>query len=452
MDNIINDLKKYNLKVDTLGTPKFDSPLKTIDNGALTFITDDDRVLAINSIKEMGQIINNQDVPSFEKAGPREKIFFQPGETISAIVTCGGLCPGLNSVIRSIVYMNYYRYNNRITYGIKYGYEGFIDKYDHEIINLTPDIVENIHKIGGTILGSSRGPQESAEIVDKLVKLKVNILYTIGGDGTIRGSKDIVEEIKKRNLKIAVISIPKTIDNDIAFIDKSFGSETAFSKACDAINSAHIEAKGAINGIGIVKLMGRHSGFIAANATIASNDVNFCLVPEIPFDLDGPNGLLVLLKKRLIRSKHAVILVAEGAGQHYFTSKQKRFDASGNERLEDIGIYLKEKIKEYLSAENVPTSVKYIDPSYIIRSTEPTPNDSIFCLQLAQKAVHAGMSGKTNLVIGYYKGEFTHLPIEVATSKRKVLDPDSELWLSVLETTGQPMYFSNQSTKRKNQS
>lgn len=446
MKSNYEDLLSFDLKVNKIGVSKNDSPLHSPDNNSVNFVSDDDRVLVINSQKELESWRNKGiDIPSFEKAGPRRHIYFKPGETISAIVTCGGLCPGLNSVIRAIVYMNYYRYNNRITYGIKYGYEGFIDKYEHEIINLTPDVVENIHKIGGTVLGSSRGPQDAGEIVDKLVKLKVNILYTIGGDGTLRGASAIAEEIDKRHLKIAVIGIPKTIDNDISYIDKSFGSETAFSKACDAINSAHIEAKGAYNGIGIVKVMGRNSGFIAANATIASNDVNFCLVPEIPFDLDGPKGFFVSLKKRLLRSQHAVILVAEGAGQYFFADKEKRLDPSGNERLEDIGLFLKEKIKEYLKNENVNTSIKYIDPSYIIRSTEPTPNDSIFCLQLAQNAVHAAMSGKTNIVVGYFNGEFIHLPIAVATSKRKVLDPDSELWLSVLESTGQPVSFLNDS-------
>ena len=438
-------LLKFDLNVHSLGTPKIDSPLKlsnTHGDHVVNFVKDDERVVVVNSEKELQEWLKNgSPIPSFEKAGPRSKIYFTPGETISAVVTCGGLCPGLNSVIRALVYMNYHRYHNKITYGIRYGYEGFIDKYDHEITNLTPDMVEYIHKHGGTILGSSRGPQNVSEMVDKLVQLRVKILYTIGGDGTLKGAKEIAEEIKKRNLKISVIGIPKTIDNDIAYIDKSFRSETAFSKACDAIDAAHVEAKGAFNGIGIVKVMGRSSGFIAANATIASNDVNFCLIPEIPIELEGKDGFLEVLKQRLIKSKHAVILVAEGAGQGFFNNSDKKYDASGNVKLDDIGIFLKEKIKAYMAAEGVPTTVKYIDPSYIIRSTEPTPNDSIFCLQLAQKAVHAGMAGKTNIVIGNYNGEFIHLPMEIATSERKLLDPESELWLSVLETTGQPISF-----------
>ena len=440
-------LKRDDLAVKNLGVPQYDSPLDGFTNTKehkIKYISDEDRFLFLSSEKKLNEYVeklkNKKDdeeiIPSFEKAGPRQKIYFKPGETISAVVTCGGLCPGLNSVIRALVYMNYYRYNNRLMYGIRYGYEGFIDKYDHSIINLTPDVVENIHKLGGTILGSSRGPQNEDEIVDKLVKLKVNILYVIGGDGTLRGASKIVEAIERRNLKISVIGIPKTIDNDIAYIDKSFGSETAFSKACTAIESAHTEAKGAMNGIGIVKVMGRHSGFIAANATLATNDVNFVLVPEIKFELDGEKGFQ--------HSNHAVILVAEGAGQEYFENMEKKYDPSGNEKLNDIGLFLKDKIKEYLASEGISTSVKYIDPSYIIRSTPPTPNDSIFCLQLAQRAVHAGMSGKTDIVIGYLGGEYVHLPIKLAISERKKLEPESELWLSVLDSTGQPISFINE--------
>ncbi|HBD94783.1 MAG: diphosphate--fructose-6-phosphate 1-phosphotransferase [Spirochaetes bacterium GWF1_31_7] len=441
-------LLKFDLNIKNHGKSKYESPLNRVimstEDHKMSFVTDEERILVINSQNEYEEWKKKGiQIPSFEKAGPREKIFFEPGETISAVVTCGGLCPGLNSVIRALVYMNYYRYNNKITYGIRYGYEGFIDEYDHEILNLTPGTVENIHKIGGTVLGSSRGPQSEMSIVDKLVKLKVNVLYVIGGDGTLRGASKLTKEIENRNLKISVIGIPKTIDNDIAYIDKSFGSETAFSKACDAIDAAHIESKGAPNGIGIVKVMGRHSGFIAANATLATNDVNFLLVPEMKFHFDGPKGFLAALKKRLDRSSHAVILVAEGAGQEYFDGAEKKLDPSGNEKLNDIGLLLKDKIKNFLAKEKIPTSIKYIDPSYIIRSTPPTPNDSIFCLQLAQKAVHAGMCGKTNVVIGFFNGEFIHLPIDVAVSERKVLQADSELWLSVLESTGQPITFIN---------
>jgi 6-phosphofructokinase 1 len=441
------DLSNYDLNIKSIGKGKFISPLNLSEqygDKVVNYIKDDERVFSVilkneyDEFKKQGILL-----PTFEKAGPRKNLYFEPGETISAIVTCGGLCPGLNAVIRAIVLMNNNRYNNKITYGIKYGYQGFVKKYDHEVLNLTPEDVETIHKSGGTVLGSSRGVQSISEIVDRLVELRVDILYTIGGDGTLRGAHEIYKEITKRNLKISVIGIPKTIDNDIAFIDKSFGTETAFSKACDSVNAAYIEAKGAFNGVGLVNVMGRYSGFIAANTTLATNLVDFTLIPEIPFELDGPKGFFEALKNHLLKYHKSVVLVAEGAGQRLFENEPVRYDASGNKELGNIGTLLKEKMKEYFNNLNIAAKVRYIDPSYIIRSTPPTPNDSIFCLQLAQNAVHAGMCGKTNTVIGYHNGEFIHIPMEIATSKRKVIDPESELWLSVLESTGQPIKMVN---------
>lgn len=452
-EEILNELSeqdkkllKADLSIKKLGKCEYFSPIKPcVVPGAedRSFIPEDERVLGIvdSSVVEF-LAKNGFSVPSLEKAGARKNIFFEPGNTISAVVTCGGLCPGLNSVIRAIVMMNYYRYNNQITYGIQYGYAGFIKENDHEVMNLTPELVEPIHTKGGTILGSSRGYQEPSKIVDRLQELNVKVLYTIGGDGTLRGALAIVKEIEKRNLKISVVGIPKTIDNDISFIDKSFGMETAFSEACKSIYAAHTEARATVNGVGIVKVMGRESGFIAAFATLATSEVNFCLIPELDLKLDGDNGFLKQLEKRLLKRKHAVIVVAEGTGQKYIQDpKNLRYDASGNVKLEDIGIYLKERVKEHFSKKNIPVNIKYLDPSYSIRSCPPTPNDSIFCSQLAQMAVHAGMSGRTGLVIGYLNGQFIHLPMELATSERKKIDLNSQLWYSVLESTGQSASF-----------
>jgi 6-phosphofructokinase 1 len=442
------DLFDRDLCIPKLGESSFGSPLKFSQNGKeddAMFVPDHEKVLAIldrTIVDEFYRMLIPP--PAFEKAGPRKQLYFQPGETVSAIVTCGGLCPGLNAVIRGIVMMNYYRYNNQRTYGIRYGYAGLVKELGHEVQFLTPKNVESLHIAGGTILGSSRGPQPPEPMVDRLEELGVNVLYTIGGDGTQRGAMAIIKEIQRRGLDIAVVGIPKTIDNDLLHMDKSFGMETAFSKACDAIYSAHTEAEASENGIGIVKLMGRESGFIAANATLATNEVNYCLIPEVDFDLDGPGGLLAHLEDRFKRKSHAVIVIAEGAGQKFVQDPdRKEQDASGNTKLGDIGIYLQKAIKKHFELKNIPTSIKYIDPSYIIRSCAPTPNDAIFCSQLAQMAVHAGMSGRTNLLLGYTNGQFIHLPISLATSKRKKIDPHSQLWLSVLEATGQPASLKN---------
>jgi len=332
----------------------------------------------------------------------------------------------------------HYHYGVNRIYGFKYGYAGLVPEGGYDVIDLTPAIVKNIHHDGGTILGSSRGHQDEDTIVDTLERMGLGILFTIGGDGTLRGAQKIHEEITARNLKISMIGVPKTIDNDISLVEKTFGFETAFSIAIDSIRGAHVEAEGAPNGVGLVKLMGRHSGYIAATAAVAEPDVNCVLIPEIPFFLDGDKGLIPWLRNRLESRGHAVIVVAEGAGQDLLEADKNERDASGNVRLEDIGLFLKRKIASELKAVGVKYSLKYIDPSYIIRSAPANPNDSLFCATLAQNAVHAGLNGRTGMLVGYWNNVFVHVPIREAVAERKLVDSEGELWRSVLESTGQP--------------
>ena len=381
-----------------------------------------------------------REIPlSVEVAGPREKIFFDPSKTKAAIVTCGGLCPGINDVIRAIVMQLYHRYGVRNIIGIKYGFQGLIPSYGHEIVELTPESVENIHREGGSILSSSRGQQNIGEMVDALSRMNVNIFFCIGGDGTMRAAERITEEITRRKLSISLIGIPKTIDNDLNFVQKTFGFDTAIAESENAISCAHVEAKGAPMGIGLVKIMGRLSGQIAVGAALAQNDVNFVLIPEVPFDLEGENGLFKALEKRLIRRKHCVILVAEGAGQELMRTNNtpQETDASGNIRLLDIGYFLKMRIEDYFKKAGIQINLKYIDPSYMIRSVRASASDSIYCSALGQYAVHAGMAGKTGMLVGLLKDEYVHLPIRVVTSGKQI-DPEGNLWMRVLESTGQP--------------
>ncbi len=432
-------------KVKKLGECKIESPLKKITASGRVFVNDDRRMF-FDIFTDSCADGENRSEKSFELAGAREKIFFDPVNTKIALVTCGGLCPGLNDVIRSIVMESYYIYGIRSITGIRYGYNGLDAAKGYDPLELSPENVNDIHKKGGTILGSSRGGTDDMEkLVDTLVEMKINILYTIGGDGTLRGAHEIASIALKRGVDLAVVGVPKTIDNDISFIQKSFGFETAFSKAVESISSAHVEANGAPNGIGLVKLMGRHSGFIAANAALAMNDVNFLLIPEVPFDLEGERGFLNHLKKRILRRSHAVICVAEGAGQDLVAGGQRKpeVDASGNVILRDIGIFLKNKIKEYFKKEGIEINLKYIDPSYNIRSTAATPNDSIYCAMLGQFAVHAAMAGKTDMIVGQWNNIFTHVPIELAISRRKKINPHSLFWNSVIQATGQPFSMVN---------
>jgi 6-phosphofructokinase 1 len=424
-----------NTRVETLGECKFPNPagyeFYTKENSVVLYqATFDDPKTILESLGEQPLY--------FEQSGPLEKIFFEPKKVTAGIVTCGGLCPGLNDVIRGLVMELHYRYGVPRILGFKYGYEGLVKKYGHKPITLTPDLVSTIARDGGSILASSRGSQDIGEMVDFLGLHGVDILFCIGGDGTLRAANLIHEEIKKRGEKISIIGIPKTIDNDINMIHKTFGFSTAFAEAMTAIDCAHVESKGAPNGIGLVKLMGRHSGFITVNAALASKDVNYVLIPEQDFDLEGKGGFLEILKERLRLRNHAVILVAEGAGQKFFESSSET-DASGNKKLNDIGIYLKNEITKYFKKENIPINLKYIDPSYIIRSVPANAEDSVFCGFLAQNAVHAGMAGKTGMVVGIWNNVFTNIPIQLAIAERKVLHPDrSTLWRSVIASTGQP--------------
>ncbi len=432
--------------IKTLGECTYDSPLSKKFPASDHFYMREKRRMHFNVFSEENKAPRLCEENCFELAGPREKLYFNPEKSVSALITCGGLCPGLNDVIRSIVMETYYMYGSRSILGIRNGYNGLNPEKGYEPVELTPEYVRDIHKIGGTILGSSRGGTDDMDLlVDTIERLGINILYTIGGDGTLRGARKIDEIAIARGIDLAVIGVPKTIDNDISYIQKSFGFETAFTRAVEAISSAHVEASGAPNGIGLVKLMGRHSGFIAANASLAMNDVNFLLVPEVEFDLEGDNGFLKHLEERILRRKHAVICVAEGAGQRHLvedTSSQKR-DKSGNIILEDIGIFLKNRIKEYFDRRGIEANLKYIDPSYIIRSTPANPADSVFCALLGQNAVHAAMAGKTDMIVGQWNNIFTHLPIELAISKRKKLNPRSAYWYSVLQATGQPASMVN---------
>jgi 6-phosphofructokinase 1 len=416
--------------VQHLGECRFPSPLKGV-----RFTREHERVLYHSRLEELREwTAKGAEPAAMEAAGPREKVYFEAAELACGIVTCGGLCPGLNDVIRSIVLSLYHHYGVKRVYGFRFGYQGLVARYGHEPLQLTPESVSRIHEMGGTILGSSRGPQDPAEMARRLGELKIGILFAIGGDGTLRGATKIAEAAAAQGVALSVIGIPKTIDNDVSFVQKTFGFETAVAEARRAIYAANTEAEAASNGIGLVKLMGRDSGFIAAFSTLVDSQANFCLVPEVPFSL---RTFLEVLKQRLERRSHAVIVVAEGAGQDLIRATGER-DDSGNVKYTDIGTFLRDEINKYFKARGMGISLKYIDPSYTIRSVPANTHDSAFCLLLGHNAVHAGMSGKTSMVVGFWNHQFTHVPIALAAAKRKQIDPAGELWNSVLACTGQP--------------
>lgn len=428
--------KDLETAIPTLGACKIPSPMKYCR------FTPDDATAAIHFNKYVDDGVGLDSTLNFEIAGPRAKTYFDTSKTKLAIATCGGLCPGINDVIRSIVMEAYHNYQVSAVLGMRFGLQGFIPRYGHPIWELTPDKVADVHLFGGTVLGSSRGHQSPDEVVDALERMNVNALFIIGGDGTMRAAQRIQDEAARRRLKISIIGIPKTIDNDINFVFKSFGFDTAVEKATEAIQCAHTEATGAPNGIGMVKLMGRESGFIAAQATLALKEVNFVLVPEVPFALEGESGLLLALERRLRTRNHAVLVVAEGAGQDLCDVSGQQ-DASGNPVLGDICATLRSSISKYFKEKGVDHTIKFIDPSYIIRSVPANANDRVYCGLLGQHAVHAAMAGKTGMVVSMIRGNYVHLPLSLVVGDRRRINVHSDYWRAVMESTGQLMYLNH---------
>jgi 6-phosphofructokinase 1 len=436
------DLSRFDFDVETLGECRVPSPLR---GTRLKFVEEAERIVAVNDISDIRAYQEKHgSIPSMETAGPRAKVFHPHYLSRAAIVTCGGLCPGLNSVIKGVVETLSQEYGIKDVVGIPYGYAGLADPQNHPPTMLDADKVDTIHMDGGSILGTSRGLQDVKVMVQNLVNMRINMLFTIGGDGTLKGASQIAAEIKRRRLEISVIGVPKTVDNDLQFVGSTFGFESAVYQSTPVITAAHAEARSVYNGLGIVKLMGRDSGFISAYGTLANPVVNFCLIPEDDWELEGPNGLLKAVERRFRRKSHAVIAVAEGAGQANFAGMPEERDASGNVLKHDIGIFLCERFRAYFSELGIPMSLKYFDPSYSIRSVPASGTDQILCHRLAEYAVHAAMAGKTNMVTGFWNRSFVNVPIPVATYERHKIDINGSLWRSVLACTGQEKYFLGQ--------
>lgn len=446
--------KKFDFTIENLGECKIKSPIElstVVGNGTANYVKDSSFVRTAVNVYDTSKNDPLDSSNLMQKAGPREYIYFSPDEVKAGICTCGGLCPGLNDVIRAVVRCLWNRYGVRDIRGFQFGYKGFFKDENYETIPLNPENVDEIHKIGGSYLGTSRGGgMRTKDIVDTLQEKGINMLFVIGGDGTQHGALAISEEVEKRGYKCSVIGIPKTVDNDFLFIDRSFGFETAVQQAKDAVASIHMEARSQINGIGLVKLMGRESGFIATAAALASHECNFCLIPEVPFEMEGSNGFLSHLEKRLEKRHHAVIIVAEGAGQELLT-KTNQTDASGNIKLADIGVFLRDQINAYFKKKNIEINLKYIDPGYQIRAAVTTASDSIYCERLGNNAVHAAMAGKTKMVVGLVHEKFVHIPINMVIASRNVVDPEGALWRDTLDATSQPILMVNdiQAAKEK---
>lgn len=372
------------------------------------------------------------------RAGPRERILFQPEKVRAAIVTCGGLCPGLNDVIRQLV-ITLEEYGVEDIRGIRYGFRGFFET-EGELrapVKLTSRLVETIHLEGGSVLGSSRGGSETSDIVDAVSEMGLDFLFVIGGNGSHAGALAIDDMCKERGVCCSVIGIPKTIDNDILLLDRTFGFQTAVDEAINAIRSAAIEARSAYNGVGLVRLMGRQSGFIAMNASLASGEVDVCLIPEINTPLEGPGGILAHVRRVLNKKEHCVVVVAEGAGQDVL-GKMGETDASGNPVLQNFAKFVQAEMKEKLA--DLTPDIKYIDPTYMVRACPTNSSDAIYCSILGQNAVHAAFAGITGATVGLCNGHYVYLPIQPLISRPREVDPEGRMWERLRLAINQPVY------------
>ncbi|KAI5062924.1 hypothetical protein GOP47_0021471 [Adiantum capillus-veneris] len=399
------------------------------------YFVDPGEVVARNVVEKFSSV---GDGMYFRRAGPSEKVYFKPEEVHACIVTCGGLCPGLNTVIREIVCGLWNQFGVENIIGMEGGYRGF---YARNTIQLDPKIVNDIHKRGGTILGTSRGGHHTAKIVNSIQDRGINQVYIVGGEGTQKGASFIYEEIRRRDLKVCIAGIPKTIDNDIDIIDRSFGFDTAVEEAQRAINAAHVEAESIQNGVGLVKLMGRYSGHIAMYATLASRDVDCCLIPEVPFYLEGEGGLYEYIERRLHENKHVVIVVAEGAGQDLMIQNGAalpKCDASGNKQLLDVGLWLAQKLKDHFSDRKEGIYLKYIDPTYMIRAIPSNASDNIYCTLLAQSAINGAMAGYSGFTVGPVNGRHAYIPTSRITENPKRISIADRMWARLLSSTNQP--------------
>jgi 6-phosphofructokinase 1 len=444
-DEPMGRLTPGDVEIDILGRCLLPSPVAgRLGARGVHFVGAADKVLlddALSGLAGAGADLSAQ--PAFELAGPRDKIFFDPRTVRCGIVTCGGLAPGLNNVVRGIVLELWTGYGVRQIVGFRFGYEGLIARFGHVPLALTPETVAHIHHEGGTVLGTSRGSQEPSELVDNLEANGIGILFVIGGDGSMNGAMRVCAEIARRGLRIGLVGVPKTIDNDVPFIDRSFGFVSAYSAAVDVIRSARVEAMAARDGVGLVKLMGRHSGFLACQAALASTEADLVLIPEVPIALEGDAGVFACIERILARKRHAVIVAAEGAAQELIADQLQgeTRDKSGNAKLKDVGVFLRDRLVAHLRERGREATVKYIDPSYAIRSIPACPSDSVYCWNMARNAVHAAMAGNTAMLIGRWHGRFVHIPMALATRRSRQVDTDGDLWMSVIEATGQPRAF-----------
>ena len=402
-----------------------------------------------------------QPVPAFLEAGPRRMLFHEPQSVRAVVVTSGGLAPGLNCVVHGIVtrHWNTYGVNAARRGGIFGIYDGFVGLYNKPLdktpASLRPEITEPWLDRGGSMLGARRfHEQELGELADQitanLALNDINILYVIGGDGSLKVAHEIAQRAKARN--ISVVGIPKTMDNDVLWVWQSFGFNTAVQKAAEVVNTMHAEAE-STRRVGLIELFGAESGFVAANATLASGHVDLVLVPEIflalcPQQCEALLDRFIEYLSQTVRSKeraHAIVVLAEGVGE-LFKQRQVKLGGqpvSGKNFAGELRDFLQGGLKDPLGRV---VDVFVNQPRHNIRAVPANAYDQIYCARLGALAVDNALAGYTDVMVSQWLTEYVLVPLELVALGKKSIPPGGMFWKQVVSSTGQPFPASSGKT------
>ena len=427
------------LAIARLGERTIDTPLRDLLGGreeSVHYVTETDRVLLDDTlgVAKRRSAGTPAELPAFNPGGPREKLYFEPSTVTAAIVTCGGLCPGLNNVVRALVLQLANAYGVKSILGFRNGYSGLTDT--SAPLALTPELVRDIHNRGGTILGTSRGGQEPAAMVDTLARHRVDMLFVIGGDGSLRGAQ-----------KIAAKPPPATAARR--------GGHPEDHRQRHSVDRPELRLPDRVRPRRRVDPRRAHRGRVHRRRRgTGQADGPAQRLHRLLCDTRQPRSRLRPDPRSLLPARQLPALPAQARRSAGARSRGRRrgrragavprsaeTDASGNARLGDIGALLRERVTAHFAQHGTPLSLRYVDPGYAIRSVPANAFDAVYCARLAQAAVHAGMAGFTSMVVARWHGRFIHLPIALATATRNQVDPHGDLWMSVLEATGQPKHL-----------
>jgi phosphofructokinase-like protein len=328
------------------------------------------------------------------------------------VLTGGGDCPGLNAVIRAVVRKGINVYGHELV-GFRYGWAGVLAD---DSVALDQDNTRGILHRGGTILGTSRtNPYKEDGGLERiratLEKHGIDALIPIGGEDTLGVARRLADD------GIDVVGVPKTIDNDLAGTDFTFGFQTAVQIATDAIDRLHTTAE-SHNRVIVVEVMGRHAGWIAAYSGLAGG-ADVILVPERPFDIDE---VCARVRHREAEGRtFSIVVVAEGATPKdgHTLSQYQGTDAFGHARLGGIAVELEREIEKRTGFESRMTILGHVQ-----RGGSPVAYDRVLGTRFGVHAVDAVSEGDFGKMVALRGTAIERAPLDEALREPKLLDPE----------------------------